>query len=62
MGASVLNPWRYVSPGANNPTSYDLWIQLSVGSRFSSVNNFTSPKKYLICNWNKEVQINNPLR
>jgi hypothetical protein len=29
LGASGLNPWRYVSPGVNNPTSYDLWIQLS---------------------------------
>ena len=48
MGVSGLNPWRYVSPGTNNPTSYDLWIQLEIGG-----------KANLICNWNKEVQINN---
>jgi prepilin-type N-terminal cleavage/methylation domain-containing protein len=48
MGVSGLNPWRYVSPGTNNPTSYDLWIQLEIGG-----------KSNLICNWNKEVQINN---
>jgi prepilin-type N-terminal cleavage/methylation domain-containing protein len=50
MKASGLNPWRYVSPGVNNPTSYDLWIQLVIGG-----------KTNLICNWSKEVQINNPL-
>jgi prepilin-type N-terminal cleavage/methylation domain-containing protein len=61
LGALGLNPWRYLSPGVNNPNSYDLWIQLSIGSRFSSINHFTSPKTYLICNWDKQVQINNPL-
>jgi prepilin-type N-terminal cleavage/methylation domain-containing protein len=50
LGASGLNPWRYVSPGVNNPTSYDLWIQLVIGGRTN-----------LVCNWSKEVQINNPL-
>ncbi len=50
LGVSGLNPWRYVSPGANNPSSYDLWIQLVIGG-----------KTNLVCNWSKEVQINNPL-
>jgi len=50
LHAPNLNPWRYVSPGTNNPTSYDLWIQLHIGG-----------KEYLVCNWSKEVQINNPL-
>jgi hypothetical protein len=50
LGASGLNPWRYVSPGVNNPNSYDLWIQLEIGG-----------KANLVCNWSKEVQINNPL-
>jgi prepilin-type N-terminal cleavage/methylation domain-containing protein len=50
LGASGLNPWRYVSPGVNNPASYDLWIQLVIGGRTN-----------LVCNWSKEVQINNPL-
>jgi prepilin-type N-terminal cleavage/methylation domain-containing protein len=45
---SGLNPWRYVSPGINNPNSYDLWVQLSIAG-----------KKYLVCNWNKQVQVNN---
>jgi prepilin-type N-terminal cleavage/methylation domain-containing protein len=44
------NPFRYVSPGVNNPGSYDLWIQLSI-----------SGKTYLVCNWNGQVQVNNPL-
>jgi prepilin-type N-terminal cleavage/methylation domain-containing protein len=50
LGAQNLNPWRYVAPGTNNPTSYDLWIQLKIGS-----------KTNLICNWTREVQVNNPL-
>ena len=50
LGASDLNPWRYVSPGVNNPNSYDLWIQLSINGQTN-----------LICNWSGQVQINNPL-
>jgi hypothetical protein len=50
LNASGLNPWRYVSPGINNPNSYDLWIQLKIHG-----------KTYLICNWSKQPQINNPL-
>jgi prepilin-type N-terminal cleavage/methylation domain-containing protein len=51
LGALDVNPWRYSSSNpANNPGSYDLWIQLE----FGGVTN-------LICNWNKRVQINNPL-
>jgi prepilin-type N-terminal cleavage/methylation domain-containing protein len=60
-GTPGLNPWRYVYPGVNNPGSYDLWVQLSIGSSFSAVNVFTSPHKYLICNWTKQVLVNNPL-
>ncbi len=47
---SNFNPWRYVSPGINNPSSYDLWIQIQYGGT-----------KYLICNWSSQVQVNNPL-
>jgi prepilin-type N-terminal cleavage/methylation domain-containing protein len=43
------NPFRYICPGTNNPSSYDLWIQLSI-----------SHKMYLICNWSSAVQVNNP--
>jgi prepilin-type N-terminal cleavage/methylation domain-containing protein len=42
-----FNPWRYVSPGTNNPASYDLWIELSINGTTN-----------LICNWSKEVQKN----
>jgi type II secretory pathway pseudopilin PulG len=48
LGQSGLNPWRYLSPGTNNPGSYDLWIQLAIGSDTN-----------LVCNWNNQVQINN---
>lgn len=50
LGVSGLNPWRYAYPGVNNPGSYDLWVQLFIGG-----------KKYLVCNWSKVVQVNNPL-
>jgi prepilin-type N-terminal cleavage/methylation domain-containing protein len=50
FGAADLNPWRYACPGTNNPTSYDLWIQLSIGGKMN-----------LVCNWNKQVQLNSPL-
>jgi prepilin-type N-terminal cleavage/methylation domain-containing protein len=49
LGASGLNPWRYLSPGVNNPGSYDLWIQLVIKGQTN-----------LICNWSKQVQINQP--
>jgi prepilin-type N-terminal cleavage/methylation domain-containing protein len=45
-----FNPWRYICPGVNNPGSYDLWVQLSIGG-----------KTNLICNWSKQVQFNSPL-
>ena len=58
------NPFRYVYPGTNNPGSYDLWVQLSIGSSFNgsaAPNNIANPKKYLICNWSKQIQVNYPL-
>jgi hypothetical protein len=46
-----VNPWRYNSSNpTNNPGSYDLWIQLSIGGT-----------KYLICNWSSQPQKNMPL-
>jgi prepilin-type N-terminal cleavage/methylation domain-containing protein len=49
--ATGINPWRYNSSSpTNNPGGYDLWVQLKI-----------SGKTNLICNWSKQVQINNPL-
>jgi prepilin-type N-terminal cleavage/methylation domain-containing protein len=45
-----LNPFRYVYPGTNNPSSYDLWVQLVI-----------SGKTNLICNWNRQPIVNSPL-
>jgi len=50
LGASGLNPFRYVYPGVNNPGSYDLWVQLVING-----------KTNLICNWSRQVIINSPL-
>ena len=51
-GKAGINPWRYKSSGTltNNPGAYELWVQLSIAG-----------KKYLVCNWNRQPQINNPL-
>jgi prepilin-type N-terminal cleavage/methylation domain-containing protein len=50
VNVSDVNPWRYVCPGVNNPGSYDLWIQLSIGGTTN-----------LVCNWSKQVQKNSSL-
>jgi hypothetical protein len=47
LNTSDLNPVRYLCPGINNPTGYDLWVQLQI-----------SGKLYLVCNWTKAVQVN----
>lgn len=50
LGATGVNPWRYVYPGINNPNSYDLWVDLTIAGQTN-----------LICNWSKEVQKNTTL-
>ena len=51
LGAIGINPWRYNSSNpTNNPGAYDLWVQLSI-----------SGKTNLVCNWNRQVQLNSPL-
>ncbi len=49
VGIQGVNPWRYAYPGTNNPSSYDLWVQLVI-----------SGKSNLVCNWSDKVQINAP--
>ncbi len=40
----LLNPWRYISSGpTNNPSSFDLWIDVNVGTTV-----------YRIGNWSKQ--------
>ena len=48
LNVANVNPFRYLYPGVHNPATYDLWIQLVI-----------SGKTNLICNWNRQVQINN---
>jgi prepilin-type N-terminal cleavage/methylation domain-containing protein len=50
LGVQDVNPFRYAYPGTNNPSSYDLWIQLVING-----------KTNLICNWTKQVIVNSPL-
>ena len=50
LGASGLNPFRYVYPGTNNVGSYDLWVELVIKG-----------KTNLVCNWSKSVIINSSM-
>lgn len=50
LGFQDVNPFRYICPGINNPKSYDLWVQLVINGQTN-----------LICNWTKQIQINNSL-
>ena len=50
LNASGLNPFRYLYPGVNNPSGYDLWVQLVIKG-----------KTNLICNWSRQVIINSAL-
>jgi prepilin-type N-terminal cleavage/methylation domain-containing protein len=60
LTGSTGNPFRYAYPGTNNPSSYDLWVQLSINSGFSGVNVFTHSNTYLICNWSQQALHNSP--
>ncbi|HTV38943.1 MAG TPA: prepilin-type N-terminal cleavage/methylation domain-containing protein [Candidatus Sulfotelmatobacter sp.] len=51
LAGRPANPWRYMCPGSNNPTSYDLWVQIYSGG-----------KTNLICNWSKQPIYNVPLQ
>jgi prepilin-type N-terminal cleavage/methylation domain-containing protein len=62
IGIQNVNPWRYNSSSpTNNPGRYDLWVQLSIGSSFNSSDLMLKQSTYLICNWTKQTQVNNPL-
>lgn len=38
---TTLNPWRYISSHpTNNPSSYDLWVDLVLGNKTYQVNNW----------------------
>lgn len=50
VGVQGVNPFRYVYPGVNNPSGYDLWVQLVINGQTN-----------LVCNWSRQVQINNAL-
>jgi len=44
-GSSAFNPWRYNSSSpTNNPTSYDLWADISLGT-----------KVVRVCNWSPQA-------
>lgn len=46
VGAQEVNPFRYRYPGTNNPSTYDLWIDLSIKGQTNRLSN-----------WSGQVQI-----
>jgi prepilin-type N-terminal cleavage/methylation domain-containing protein len=40
LDASGLNPFRYNYPGTNNPSSYDLWIDLRISGKTNRISNW----------------------
>ena len=62
VGTPGVNPFRYKAPNPtnNNPGSYDLWIELSMGAT-----NYGAPyngsNQRLISNWNKSVEKNSTM-
>lgn len=62
VGTPGVNPFRYKAPSPtnNNPGSYDLWIELSMGAT-----NYGSPyngaNQRLVSNWNKSVEKNSTM-
>ncbi len=44
LGSSYpeVNPFRYAYPGTNNPSSYDLWIDLKIGGKTNRICNWKS--------------------
>ncbi len=42
-GAQTLNPWRYNSSNpTNNPTSYDLWVDVIINGKTNRISNWSS--------------------
>jgi prepilin-type N-terminal cleavage/methylation domain-containing protein len=37
-----MNPIQYIYPGTNNPSSYDLWVELHIGGKTNIVGNWTA--------------------
>jgi prepilin-type N-terminal cleavage/methylation domain-containing protein len=62
VGVKGVNPFRYKAPSPtnNNPDSYDLWINISMGAtNFSGANN--GANRRLISNWSNKASQNSQL-
>ena len=53
-GANVFR-YKQPDPTNNNPGSYDLWVNVSLGAT-NSPTDYNPAKLYLICNWQKNYQ------
>ena len=43
LGVSALNPFSYNSTNpTNNPSSYDLWVDLVIGGKTNRINNWNA--------------------
>jgi prepilin-type N-terminal cleavage/methylation domain-containing protein len=47
LNAAGLNPFRYAYPGTNNPSTYDLWIDLSISGKTNRIGNWGSGRQIL---------------
>ena len=42
-----VNPFRYIYPGTNNPSSYDLWIDLKISGKTNRISNCSTKPQIL---------------
>jgi prepilin-type N-terminal cleavage/methylation domain-containing protein len=42
-----VNPFRYLYPGTNNPSSYDLWIDLQISGKTNRISNWSTKPQIL---------------
>ena len=47
LGIPDVNPFRYLYPGTNNPSSYDLWIDLQISGKTNRISNWSTKPQIL---------------
>lgn len=49
-GVPLVNPFRYLKNGTNNPGSFDLWVDIVVGGKSNRIGNWNSGTPQIIFN------------
>jgi prepilin-type N-terminal cleavage/methylation domain-containing protein len=47
IGVPLVNPWRYLKNGTNNPGSFDLWVDIFVSGKTNRISNWSSTPQYV---------------